>query len=479
MAADELYYMPITQLAEHIKKRAVSPVEITQAYLDRIQVIDPTLNSYITVTAERALQEARAAEAQMRDNTYLGPLHGVPLAHKDIVATKGIRTTCASKVLHEAIPDYDATVIERLRAAGAVLLGKLNMNEFATIVPSPYFGRVNNPWNLAHSPGGSSSGSGAAVAAGLCAGALGTDTGGSIRIPAAFCGIVGLKATHGRISLFGVTPLAWSLDHIGPMTRTVTDAALMLQVLAGYDARDLMSSETPVSDYTAKLGSELKGLRLGVPTHFFPDYTDPEVKSAFTAAVNVLAGLGALIEEVRLPDLEGAWATIAEVILNGEANVWHEPYLQTQAEDYAPQVRKFLERGKPTPATEYVKAQHARARLRQEMLTACAHVDVLLTPGELIPPPPHEARSVVIAGREVRLMDALISATCPFNITGQPALTIPCGFTASGLPLALQLVGKPFDEATVLQVGYAYEAHTSWHEQHPPAHARTSSAPPR
>jgi aspartyl-tRNA(Asn)/glutamyl-tRNA(Gln) amidotransferase subunit A len=470
MAANELCFLSITQLAEQIRKRTVSPVEVTRAYLGRIQTLDSKLNSYITVTAEHALQEAKAAEVQIRAGTYLGPLHGIPLAHKDIIATKSIKTTCASKVLKDQVPDYDATVIERFHAAGSVLLGKLNMNEFATITPSPYFGRVNNPWNVERTPGGSSSGSGVAVATGLCAGSLGTDTGGSIRIPAAFCGIVGLKATHGRISLFGVTPLSWSLDHVGPMTRTVQDTALMLQALAGYDARDLGSSDAPVSDYTAKLTGEIKGLRLGVPSRFFPEYTDPEVKKAFDASVKVLAGLGAQVEEVTLPALDDVWP-IAQVIMNGEANVWHEPYLQTQAEDYAPQVRKFLERGKPTLATDYVKAQRARAQFRQEMLAACANIDVLLTPGELIPPPSHDARSVTINGREVSLMAALISATCLFNVTGQPALTVPCGFTTAGLPIALQIVGKLFDEVTVLRVGHTYETHTSWHERRPPVDA--------
>ena len=220
----------------------------------------------------------------------------------------------------------------------------------------------------------------------------------------------------------------------------------------------------------AKLTGEIKGLRLGVPSRFFPEYTDPEVKNAFDAAVKVLAGLGAQIEEITLPALDEAWP-IAQVIMNGEANVWHEPYLQTQAEDYAPQVRKFLERGKPTLATDYVKAQRAKARLRHDMLAACAHIDVLLTPGELIPPPAHDARSVTIDGREVSLMGALISATCLFNVTDQPALTVPCGFTTGGLPIALQIVGKHFDEATVLQVGQAYEAHTLWHERRPPVDA--------
>jgi aspartyl-tRNA(Asn)/glutamyl-tRNA(Gln) amidotransferase subunit A len=469
MAANELCFLSIAQLAEQIRKGAVSPVEVTQVYLDRIQAVDAKLNSYITVTAELALQAARTAEEQIRRGSYIGPLHGVPLAHKDIIATKGIKTTCASKVLKDAVPEYDAAVIERLRTAGSLLLGKLNMNEFATITPSPYFGRVNNPWNLAHNPGGSSSGSGAAVAAGLCAGSLGTDTGGSIRIPAAFCGTVGLKATHGRISLYGVTPLSWSLDHVGPLTRTVKDAAIMLQALAGYDPRDLGSSNAPLANYVAKLTGEIKGLRLGMPTRFFLDYTDPEVKSAYAHAVKVLEELGACIIEVALPSaVEDAWS-IAQVIMNGEANVWHEPYLQTQAEDYAPQVRKFLERGKPTLATDYVKAQRAQARLRQEMQAVFSPIDALLTPGELIPPPLHDARAAVINGQEVSLMAALISATCPFNVTGQPALTVPCGCTTSGLPLALQIVGKSFDEATILQVGHAYETHTSWHQQRPPA----------
>lgn len=467
MKTDDVCFLSIAQLGEELRKGTLSPVEATQAYLDRIGSLDAKLNSYLTVTGERALQEAQAAEAAMRQGRYLGPLHGIPLAHKDIVATNGIATTCASKVLKDNVPNHDAATIERLTAAGSVLLGKLNMNEFATISPSTYFGRVNNPWALERNPGGSSSGSGAAVVAGLCAGSLGTDTGGSIRIPAAFCGIVGLKATHGRISLYGVTPLAWSLDHVGPMTRTVKDAALMLQALAGHDPRDFGSSEAPVSDYTAKLTGEIKGLTLGIPARFFPEHTDPEVKTAFDAAVQTLAGLGARIEEVTLPALDDAWTRIALPILNGEANAWHAPYLSRQAEDYGPTVRKFLERGKGTLASDYVNAQHAKAQFRRDMLAACAKVDVLLTPGELIPPPPHDARSVTINGREVSLMAALISATCPFNLTGQPALTVPCGFNAAGLPLALQIVGKPFDEATVLQVGHAYETHTSWHERRP------------
>lgn len=467
MVASDICFQSISELSDTIKASEVSPVELTQAYLDRIENLDSQLNCYLSVAAEQALQEAQQAEREIVRNGPRSPLHGIPMAHKDIVATKGMLTTCGSKVLKDHVPGTDGTVIARLRAAGTVLLGKLNMNEFATLAPSPYYGPVHNPWHVDHSPGGSSSGSGAAVAAALCAGALGTDTGGSIRIPAALCGIVGLKATHGRISLHGVTPLAWSLDHIGPMTRTVRDAALMLQALAGHDPLDSLSSHAPVPDYTARLTGDIKGFRLAIPRQFFPDATDPEVQQAFQAAAQVLQGLGARIQEVDLPDLEQAWP-IAQVIMNGEANVWHEPYLQTQADDYGIAVRKFLERGELTLATDYIKAQQAKAQLRQDMLERCAHFDALLTPGALIPAPLSGDRSVLIHGQEVKLLRAMVSATCPFNLTGQPALTVPCGWSSKGLPLALQIVGKPFDESTVLQIGHAYETHASWHGKRPP-----------
>ena len=466
MATDDLCFASIHQLALSLRKGDISPVELTLAYLERIQQVNDKLNAYITIIADRALGEAKEAETEIRQQGPRGFLHGIPLAHKDIAATKGVRTTSGSKVMKDYIPDYDATVIKRLRDAGSILLGKLNMNEFATIVPSEYFGPTQNPWKLGHSPGGSSSGSGAAVAAGLCAGALGTDTGGSIRIPAALCGIVGLKATHGRVSIYGVTPLAWSLDHIGPLTRTVMDAAIMLQAIAGHDPQDTVSQDVPVGDYTSNLNGDIQGLKLGVPTNFFSDLTHPEVKAAFTSAIDVLEGLGANIEEVTLPDFTEAWST-AQIIIDGEANVWHEPYLTNQAEDYGPQVRKFLERGKSTLATEYIKAQHAKARFRRDMLAVCNAFDALLTPGVLIPAPSLEARSVEIEGREVKLLPAMVSATSPFNLTGQPALTIPCGFSSSGLPLALQIIGMPFEEVTILRIGHAFESNTSWHMQHP------------
>ncbi len=466
MADIELCYQPISELADLIARRELSPVDLTNAYLDRIEFANPSLNAFLTVTADRARQEAKLAEAEIAKHGPRSPLHGMPLAHKDIAVTKHITTTCGSKVLENYIPDYDATVIERLNEAGASLLGKLNMHEFATLIPSPHFGPTQNPWRHGYNPGGSSSGSGAAVAAGLCAGALGTDTGGSIRIPAAYCGIVGLKATHGRISLHGVIPLAWSLDHIGPMTRTVKDAALMLQTLAGYDSRDPVSQNVPVDNYIAPLNGDIRGLRLGIPDYFFPDATDPEVCQAFENAVEVLVGLGASIRHVSIPTLEAAWE-IVQTIINGEANVWHGPYLRHQGDDYAPQVRTFLQRGQATLATDYIKAQQAKTQLHQEMLTACTDVDALLTPGALTLPQPLGVRSVLIENREISLLRAIVSATSPFNLTGQPALTVPCGRSLSGLPIALQIIGKPFDETTVLRIGHAYEIHTVWHTQFP------------
>lgn len=468
MNIDALCFLSIGELAKELRQGDLSPVELTQAYLNRIEKIDPRLNSYLTVTAEGALQAAGTAEKDLRRGEYTGALHGIPLAYKDIFFTRGVKTTCASKVLKDFLPDYDATVIKRLQAAGSVMLGKLNMNEFATVSPSAFFGPVQNPWNSEHGSGGSSSGSGAAVAAGLCAGSLGTDTAGSIRIPASFCGIVGLKPTYGRVSLNGVIPLSWSLDHAGPMTRTVEDAALMLQAIAGYDPQDLASGETAISDYTAGLTGDIRGLLLGVPRSFFPDLTDPEVKQAFALAVKVLEGLGARIEEVSLPPMDGIWGGLARPILHSEAYVWHETYLQNQAEDYGPYVRKFFERGRDILAAEYVKFQRRKAQFRRDVLTACAPVDALLTPGTLIPAPPDKARSVTINGKEINLVEAIISATGPFDLTGQPALTLPCGFTDTGLPLALQIVGKPFDEATVLRIGHAYQVHTAWHKTRPP-----------
>ena len=303
---DDLCLSTITELGRKLRAGEVSPVELTQAYLARIEALDPRFNAYITVTPERALADAHAAQERFRRGCPLGPLDGIPLAHKDMIFTRGIRTTCASKAMADHVPDRDATAVARLQAAGAVLLGKLNLHEFASAGPSEHFGRVLNPWSAAHGTGGSSSGSAAAVAAGLCAGSLGTDTAGSIRIPAASCGVVGFKPTHGRVSLDGVVPLSSLLDHVGPITRSVADAAMMLKAAAGHDPLDPLSSAEPVPDYASGLAAGIEGRTVGVPAAFFDGWLDPEVKQAFDAAVAVLAGLGARIAEVQLPPLESA-----------------------------------------------------------------------------------------------------------------------------------------------------------------------------
>jgi aspartyl-tRNA(Asn)/glutamyl-tRNA(Gln) amidotransferase subunit A len=459
---EDLCHSTIAELGRKLRAGDVSAVGLTRAYLARIQALDRRLNTYITVTPERALADARAAQARLRQGRPLGPLDGIPLAHKDMVLTRGIRTTCASKAMADHVPQRDAAVIARLRSAGAVLLGKLNMHEFASAGPSEHFGRVVNPWSAEHASGGSSSGSAAAVAAGLCAGSIGTDTAGSIRIPAAFCGTVGLKPTHGRVSLDGVVPLSRLLDHVGPITRSVADAAIMLRAVAGRDPCDPVSATASVDDYVSALTGDMRSRTIGVPNAFFDDWLDPEIKQVFETALGVLAGLGARMVRVDLPRLELAWPQIGAPLILPEAYLWHEPLLRARADDYGARARRHIESARALTAIDYVKAQQARERLRRAMLDACSHVDVLATPGQLVPTPRLTRRTVAVKGRELPLSLVAIAPTGPFDITGQPALMLPCGFTAGGLPVGLQLVGRPFDEATLLQIGHAYEVSAGW-----------------
>ena len=373
--------------------------------------------------------------------------------------TRGIRTTCGSRILKEWVPDADAAVATRLYAAGAILLGKLNMHEFAygPTGVNPHYGTPKNPWDRARMPGGSSSGSGVAVAAGLAAGALGTDTGGSVRIPASLCGIVGLKPTYGRVSRAGVIPLAWSLDHVGPMTRTVADAALLLQALAGRDPADPSTADVPVPDYRRALEGGIRGLRLGLPTDLFFERLDPEVRAAVLGAARSLEGLGASVEEVPLPRIPHA-GPASFAIIAAEATAYHEPYLKTRAAEYGADVRARLTAGQFVLATQYLKAQRARQVIRAEVDAALGRVHALLLPTTPIPAPPLEAREVTVDGLTEDVRWWLIRCTRPINVTGHPALSVPCGFTAGGLPIGLQLVGRHFDEATLLRIGHAFEA---------------------
>ena len=459
MATADLCDLGIAELGRRYRSRDVSPVDVATAHLTRIERLDKSLNSYVTVTAERALADARAAETAIRSGNA-GPLAGIPIAYKDLYATRGVLTTGGSALLADWVPDFDSTCVTRLAQAGMVMLGKLITHEFAFGIqfPGHRFQPARNPWNLDHIPGGSSSGSGAALAAGLTVGALGSDTGGSIRGPAAFCGIVGLKPTYGRVSRAGVLTLSWTLDHTGPMARTVEDCAFMLEALAGYDAADPASSREPVPNYSAELASGVRGLRVGVPRDFFFHDVKAEVVDAFEAAMQILRGLGADVRDVVIPSI---WSSSAlMVIMLTEAYAYHADHLRARPELYGEVLREKLLAGALFTADEYVQAQRLRARMREDTDRVLQDVDVLATP-----------TTPVTAPTFATVLDPNFpfarSNMFPFNMTGLPTLALPCGFAPNGLPISLQLSGRPFDEATVLRAGHAYEQATDWHRRRP------------
>ena len=461
MATADPWYAGIRELRQQFRARALSPVELTTTLLQRIEKLDPALHAFVTVTADRALADAKAAEAALgRGDTRL--LLGIPIGYKDLYSTCGIATTAGSALLERWVPDTDATCVTRLQSAGSVMLGKLITHEFAWGIQTPEhrYPPARNPWNTAHVPGGSSSGSGAALAAGLCAGALGSDTGGSIRGPASFSGIVGLKPTYGRCSRAGVVTLSWTLDHTGPMARTVEDCAYLLQALAGHDPLDPASSRAPVPDYVAPIGQSIRGLRIGVPARdFFLDGADPEVARAFEGALAALRGLGADVRDVSIPHIWDAPSFM--VIMASEAFAYHERDLRERPEMYGDLLRERLLHGGLYTGAEYVQAMRLRERLRREMLDVLRTVDLLATPTSPKPAPTFEAMYDTTVGFPRSNMP-------PFNLSGLPALALPCGFSTGNLPLSLQLAGRPFDEATVLRAGHAYEEATEWHTRRPP-----------
>ncbi len=474
MADSELVFKSGQELGSLLKSREISAVELVRAYLARIEALNPKVNAFITVTTDHALARAKQVDAEIAGGKYRGPLHGLPYAPKDILATKGIRTTNGSKVTADWVPVYESTITTRLNKAGAILIGKLNLLEFAmgSGVLSG-FGPARNPWDLEYGPGGSSSGAGVALAAYMTPLAVGTDTGGSIRVPAALCGIVGLKQTYGRVSRYGVTTLSWTLDHAGPMTKTVADAAMMLQTMAGPDPNDPTAARVAVPDYMKALTGEIKGLRIGVPTNYFFD-GNAEETATVRKAVQKLHEMGARIVDVDVPHANLA-GSAGWIIAMAEGACFHEKRLKEKPELFDPLVRERLEAAKFYPATDYIKAMRVRTLLMEDMRHVFEKCDVMAVPGG---GPATKLESPERAGSDVKPG----SVSTPFrggttfigDMTGLPAIVVPCGFTAGPpvLPLTIQFYGKPFDESTLFRVSHAYESATVWHRRRPTIDSR-------
>ena len=468
MNEQEICYMSAGALSPMVKSGEISPVEIIEAHLSRIRATEPVLNSFITLLPEEALAAARQAERDIRAGRYRGPLHGIPVALKDLFNTGGVRTTSGSRIYDTFVPTEDCTVAARFRSAGAILLGKLNMHQFAygPTGENPDYGHMHNPWNPERVSGGSSGGSGSAAAAGQCTITTGSDTGGSIRIPAALCGIVGLKPTYGRVSRHGLTPLAWSMDHPGPMVRTVEDAAITMNVIAGHDPLDVASVDTPVPDYTAALTGDVKGLRIGTPRQFFDAPLDPEVRQSVNDALRHLESLGAEVEEVDFPEFDDA-AAISTTMLMAEASACFRDLLASDGEQLYEPVRLRLEAGMFISAADYLRAQQGRAVFDRAARRLLETVDLIAGPTEPVTAPPLLQPRVLAGEQVIGTVAALTQYTRPYNITGFPAISVPCGFSSEGLPIGLQLAGRPFDEETVLRAAHAYEQSTEWHTRRP------------
>lgn len=468
MARADIVFQPVTRLANLIRTRKLSPVEVVRACLDQIDAHNPRVNAFLTVTAEQALRQARAAEKEIMGGRYRGVLHGIPYAPKDMLATRGIRTTNGSKVTGDWIPDFESTVTARLSQAGAILIGKLNLLEFAMgSGQTGLAGPARNPWDLAYSPSGSSSGSGAAIAAGMVPLTIGTDSGGSVRGPAKSCGVVGLKPTFGRVSRFGVTSLSWTLDHVGLLARTVADTASLLRVIAGADPRDDAAAARPVPDYARSLTNHVKGLRIGVPTRHFFNHVDGETDAALRRALALLKDMGAVTVPVEVRHA-GITSAASGIILGSEAAAFHEQRLSRNAALFDPLVRERLEAGTFYSATDYIRALRIRTMLMEEMHRVFGECDVMMLPAGN-PPPRLEG--------EIVNSDAPTQPPAPprpdvfnlANMTGIPAIVLPCGFTAGSpvLPLGIQFCARPFDEATLFRIGHAYQSATDWHTRTP------------
>ena len=453
--------MTISELAPKIRNKEISPVELIEAALTEADRLQPKLNSFITLLHEQAMDQARESETALSRGDYRGPLHGIPIGLKDNLATAGITTTVGSKVLANHVPDEDAEVVIRCRDAGAIFIGKENLEEFAAGATSnnPHYGAVHNPWELDHVPGGSSGGGGANVASGVTFASLGTDLGGSVRLPGTFCGVVGLKQTYGRVSQRGLMVTSFNGDHIGPMTRSVADSALLLQVLAGNDPLDPSSVPVPVPDYNAYLGKGLKGLKMGVPSNHFFDLLDEEVEAAVRGSVAALEELGAELLEVSLPAMEYIGAMRISALADGV--VTHEPYLKNHRESYGPDVLYRTIPGQFVLGKDYSKSLKVQRMIQEEYLRVMHQVDFLVTPTAPVPAPRIDATHVNINGEDHRVRgpgSGFISRnTSPLNAVGLPAISVPCGVNHAGLPIGVQFITAPFEEGLLFQVADSYE----------------------
>lgn len=461
--ATDLTELSLVEASSLIRRQQLSPVELVTAYLERIDLLQPDVNAYITVTGELALAQAKQLEDELNAGHWRGPLHGIPIALKDNIDTAGIATTAASALLLNRVPDSNAPIYERLLRAGAILLGKLNMHEFAWGGTSAitHFGPVHNPWNLDHIPGGSSGGSAAAVAARMCCAALGTDTLASIRLPAAYCGVVGLKATHGLASIRGIIPVAESLDHVGPLCRTVADSALMLQAMVGFDALDPVSIEAPAMEYAAALQQSSSGLRVGLPDELYFERLDVDVQTAMNGALQVLATLSLDTREVTLPTPPDFSPLLAE------SYAWHETFLADASNHglYDPITLERLLAAGAVSAADYIRAQQDMLRVRNSIASVFTEVDVLVTP--TAPGLPEEISSAINPG-EASGAEPSVRNTAPFNLYGIPTISIPCGFSRSGLPIGLQISSAHLREDKLFALAHAYQQVSDWHLRPPP-----------
>ena len=469
MADAPLHYMTITEVAALIKARQISPVEVTEAMLRRIESLDGTYKSYATVMADQAEAAAKSAEAEIAAGQYRGPLHGVPFAVKDLCFTTGVRTMGGSKVYMDHVPSFDATVVAKLNAAGAVPLGKLNLTEGAMGGYNPALDLPLNPWNTGHWAGSSSSGSGVATAAGLCFGSLGSDTGGSIRFPAAACGTVGLKPTWGRVSRYGVLALAESLDHVGPLTRSAADAAISLQAIAGQDPNDPTSLPAPVPDMLYGIDGGVQGIRIGLDENYATDGVDPELAAAVVEGVAIMKELGAEIVPVQMPDVD-SYLSAWPVLCSAEAVAAHRENYPSRRDDYGPWFRGWLDMGAAVTGADYAEANNRRAALNGLIRDAFSDIDALACPSVMAPArpiTPEEMYGPLSGDRGTSFQ----RYTVPYDYNGAPTISLPCGLSSNGLPLSLQFVGKALSEPLLCRIGHAYEQATDWHNLHPPIDA--------